>query len=78
MGMVFIDPNAPKEERWKYISDYHRRAVFLFYSEDGYNFKRYKQPVLPFRSGSQANIYYDDQKQVYTAFHRSDFGRTES
>lgn len=78
MGIVFIDPNAPKEERWKYISDYHRRAVSLFYSEDGLEFKRYKQPVLPFRSGSQANIYYDDQKQVYTAFHRSDFGRTKT
>lgn len=76
MGMVFIDPNAPKQEKYKYISDYHRRAVFLFYSEDGFEFKRVKQPVLPFRSGSQCNIYYDDQKQVYTAFHRSDFGRT--
>ncbi len=78
MGMVFKDPNAPKEQRWKYISDYHRRAVTLFYSEDGYEFKRYKQPVLPFRSGSQCNIYYDDQKQNYTAFHRSDFGRTRA
>lgn len=78
MGVVFIDPNAPKEERWKYISDYHRRAVSLFYSADGFEFKRYKQPVLPFRSGSQANIFYDDQKQVYTTFHRSDFGRTRT
>lgn len=76
MGMVFIDPNAPGDQKWKYISDYHRRSVYLFYSEDGLDFKRYKQPVLPFRSGSQANIFYDDQKQVYTAFHRSDFGRT--
>lgn len=76
MGMVFIDPNAPNEERYKYVSDYHRRAVSLFYSEDGFDFKRHKQPVLPFRSGSQCNIFYDDQKQVYTAFHRSDFGRT--
>jgi hypothetical protein len=78
MGIVFIDPNAPKEERWKYISDYHRRAVYLFVSEDGFEFERLKQPVLPFRSGSQANIYYDDQKQVYTSFHRSDFGRTQT
>lgn len=78
MGMVFIDPNAPKEEKYKYISDYNRRAVCLFYSADGLEFKRYKQPVLPFRSGSQCNIYYDDQKQVYTAFHRSDFGRTKT
>ncbi len=76
MGIVFKDPNAPPEERWKYISDYHRRAVSLFYSGDGLSFKRYKQPVLPFRSGSQCNIYYDEQKQLYTAFHRSDFGRT--
>ena len=78
MGMVFIDPNAPKEEKYKYVSDYHRRAVSLFYSPNGFEFKRYKQPVLPFRSGSQCNIYYDDQKQVYTAFHRSDFGRTKT
>ncbi|OGU54677.1 MAG: hypothetical protein A2V66_17610, partial [Ignavibacteria bacterium RBG_13_36_8] len=76
MGMVFIDPNSPKEERYKYVSDYHRRSVSLFYSEDGLEFTRYKQPVLPFRSGSQCNIFYDDQKQVYTAFHRSDFGST--
>ncbi|MFC2133970.1 LamG-like jellyroll fold domain-containing protein [Bacteroidota bacterium] len=76
MGMVFEDPNAPKEERFKYVSDYHRRAVSIFYSEDGLEFKRFKQPVLPFRSGSQCNIFYDDQKQVYTAFHRSDYGRT--
>jgi len=76
MGIVFKDPNAPKAERWKYVSDYHRRAVALFHSEDGLSFKRYRQPVLPFRSGSQCNLYYDDQKQVYTAFHRSDFGRT--
>jgi len=60
------------------FSDYHRRAVSIFYSEHGLEFKRHRQPVLPFRSGSQCNIYYDDQKQLYTAFHRSDFGRTES
>jgi hypothetical protein len=78
MGIVFLDPNAPDDQRWKYISDYHRRAVSIFYSKDGLSFERYKQPVLPFRSGSQANIFYDDQKQVYTAFHRSDFGRTRT
>jgi len=78
MGMVFMDPNAPAEERWKYLSDYHRRGVFLFYSHDGWSFKRYKIPVLPFRSGSQANIFYDNQRQLYIAYHRSDFGATLS
>jgi len=78
MGIVFIDPNAPAEERWKYISDYHRRGVFLFYSSDGWSFNRYKLPVLPFRSGSQANLFYDDQRQVYVSYHRSDFTKTLS
>ncbi len=78
MGMVFIDPNAPPQERWKYISDYHRRGVSLYYSADGWSFKRYKIPVLPFRSGSQANLFYDDQRQVYVAYHRSDFTKTLS
>jgi hypothetical protein len=78
MGMVFIDPNAPPKERWKYISDYHRRGVSLFYSPDGWQFERYKIPVLPFRSGSQANLFYDDQRQVYVSYHRSDFTKTLS
>jgi hypothetical protein len=78
MGVVFFDPNAPQKERWKYLSDYHRRGVFLYYSTDGWSFKRYKIPVLPFRSGSQANLFYDDQRQVYVAYHRSDFTKTLS
>ena len=78
MGIVFIDPNAPQNERWKYISDYHRRGVFLYHSADGWSFKRYKIPVLPFRSGSQANLFYDDQRQLYIAYHRSDFTKTLS
>jgi hypothetical protein len=78
MGMVFIDPNAPPEQRWKYISDYHRRGVSLFYSADGWSFQRYNIPVLPFRSGSQANIFYDDQRQIYVSYHRSDFTKTLS
>ena len=75
-GTMIIDPNAPPEERWKYISDYHRRGVYVFTSPDGYNFNRHKQAVAPFRSGSQMDLYYDDQKQIYTGFHRSDFFRT--
>jgi hypothetical protein len=78
MGMVFIDPNAPPEERWKYISDYHRRGIFIFTSADGWSFKRKKLAVLPFRSGSQSNLFYDDQRQVYVSYHRSDFGVTLS
>ena len=76
MGMVFVDPNAVTEERWKYVSDFHRRGIFLYSSPDGWTFKRHPIAILPFRSGSQSNIFYDEQRQRYVAYHRSDFPRT--
>jgi hypothetical protein len=78
MGMVFVDPNAEPEERWKFVSDFHRRGIFLYSSPDGWNFKRHPIAILPFRSGSQSNIFYDEQRQRYVAYHRSDFPRTMS
>lgn len=77
MGMTFIDPNAPPEERWKYVSDFNRRGINIWTSPDGFNFHRVKTAVLPFRSGSQSNIFYDDQKQVYVSYHRTDMGATK-
>ncbi len=73
MGMVFIDPNAPPAERWKYISDYHRQGIYIYTSPDGFSFKRFPISVLPFRSGSQSNIFYDEQRRLYVSYHRSDF-----
>jgi hypothetical protein len=73
-GNPFIDPNGPPEERWKYISDYHRRGVYLFTSPDGYTWTRKKTALLPFRSGTQSCTFYDDQRQRYISYHRSDIG----
>ena len=73
-GNPFIDPNGPAEERWKYISDYHRRGVYLYTSPDGYNWTRKKTALLPFRSGTQSCTFYDDQRQRYISYHRSDIG----
>lgn len=73
-GTPFIDPNGPPAERWKYISDYHRRGVYLFTSPDGYNWTRKKTALLPFRSGTQSCTFYDDQRQRYVSYHRSDIG----
>lgn len=77
-GVVFIDPNSPENERWKYISNYNNRAIFVYYSKDGLKFERYKQPVIPIPTGSQINIFYDNQKQVYSAYLRSDYYRTKT
>ena len=76
MGSVFIDPNAPPERRWKYVSDYNRRGIFLYSSKDGWSFERHPTAVLPFRSGSQSNVFYDEQRQLYVGYHRSDCTET--
>lgn len=73
-GTPFIDPNGSPEERWKYLSDYHRRGVYLFTSPDGYTWTRKKTALLPFRSGTQSCTFYDDQRQRYISYHRSDIG----
>ncbi len=78
MGNVFMDPNAPPQERWRFISDFDRRGIFLFSSADGWSFTRHKLAILPFRSGSQSNSFYDEQRQVYVSYNRSDLGATPS
>ena len=71
LGNPFWDPQAPPDERWKYLTDYQRRGLYLYTSADGYNWTRRRNIVLPFRSGTQSSTYYDDQRQVYMAYHRS-------
>lgn len=71
LGNPFIDPNGPDEERWKYISGYHRRGIYVFASPDGYTWKRNPIALLPFRSGTQSCSFYDAQRQEYITYHRS-------
>ena len=71
LGNPFIDPNGPPEERWKYISGYHRRGIYVYTSPDGYNWTRHKTALLPFRSGTQSCSFYDDQRGIYVSYHRS-------
>ncbi|MYG29347.1 MAG: LamG domain-containing protein [Holophagales bacterium] len=71
LGNPFWDPQAPPDERWKYLTDYQRRGLYLYTSADGYNWTRRRNIVLPFRSGTQSSTYYDDQRQVYMSYHRS-------
>ena len=71
LGNPFRDPHGPPEERWKYLTDYQRRGIYLYTSPDGYDWTRRRNIILPFRSGTQSSTFYDDQRQVYVAFHRS-------
>ncbi len=71
LGSPFRDPHGPPEEHWKYLTDYQRRGLYLYTSPDGYDWTRRRNIILPFRSGTQSSTFYDDQRQVYVAFHRS-------
>jgi len=74
LGEVFIDPNAPPSGRWKYVSGIRNGGIFVFSSPDGYRFTRHETSALPFAAGSQSNVFYDDQRQLYVGYHRSDYG----
>lgn len=70
-GNPFIDPNGSGDSKWKYISSYHNRGVYLYTSPDGWNWERQKTALIPFRSGTQTCTFYDDQRQVYVSTHRT-------
>ncbi len=76
LGNVFRDPNAPPERHWKYVTDIRKQAIFVFSSPDGWSFQPHEVAALPFASGSQSIVYYDDQRQTYVGHHRSGYGRT--
>jgi hypothetical protein len=76
LGTIFVDPNAPPDERLKYLSGYDGRAIYIYSSPDGFHFTRNETAALPFRAASQSIAYYDDQRQKYVAFHRSDMPET--
>lgn len=77
LGVVIRDPNAPPEARYKYVSGTRRRSIFVYSSPDGDKFTPHETAALPFAAGSQSSLYYDDQRQLYVAHHRSDYGMTE-
>ncbi len=71
-GNVFVDPNAPPEKRWKYVSGFHDQGTYVYTSPDGWRFERYPTAALPLHVGSQANVFWDDQRGTYVGYHRSD------
>jgi hypothetical protein len=76
LGNPFIDPNGPPQHRWKYITGYHNRGIYLYTSPDGWEWTRHKTYALPFRSGTQACTFYDEQRQLYVSYHRTGFAKT--
>jgi hypothetical protein len=76
LGNPFIDPNGPAEMRWKYVTGFHNRGIYIYTSPDGWNWRRHKTYALPFRSGTQSSVFYDDQRQLYVGYHRTGIAET--
>ena len=76
LGNPFIDPNGKGNDRWKLITGYHNRGIYLYTSADGYKWNRQKIAVSPLRSGTQSCTFYDDQRQLYVGYHRTGFFKT--
>jgi hypothetical protein len=77
-GSVFIDPNAAPERRWVFVSGFHDRGTYVYTSPDGWRFERHPTAVVPLHVGSQANVFWDDQRGTYIGYHRSDCRRFPS
>ena len=73
---VFLDPLAPPAERWKMLTGSNGHAMFLYTSPDGYAWTRVPTAAISAWSGSQSNLFYDDQRGRYVGYHRSDMGET--
>lgn len=73
---IFLDPIAPPQERWKMVTGSDQKGIFVFTSPDGFTWKKGATAALPFWSGSQSNMFYDDQRGAYLGYHRTDMGET--
>ncbi len=74
---VFKDPNAPKEERYKAVSQGMFASkgtppyyVAGMYSADGLRWTRYAEPICEVFSDSQYSGFWDDQTKQYTIYGR--------
>lgn len=76
VGRPVTDPNGPPEARWKFMSTYQGRGVYVYVSPDGWRWKRMPTAAISMRSDSQTSFFYDDQRGVYVAYLRTGFGMT--
>lgn len=74
---VFKDPNAPKEERYKAVSQgmFSSKGtppyyVAGMYSADGLQWTRYPDPICEVFADSQYSSFWDDQTNQYSLYGR--------
>ena len=69
-GTVFIDPTAPPEQRYKYVTDHWKVGMFVYWSADGLHWTRNQEVSLPLDPDTQNQAFYDPRIGKYVAYLR--------
>jgi len=77
-GTVFIDPVAPREQRYKYVTFGHghkgylkKYGVTIWWSSDGLKWNQCKEYALPLNPDTQNQAFWDDRIKKYVAYLRA-------
>ncbi len=69
-GTVFMDPNAPREKQYAFLSSEAGLKTRLFTSPDGIHWKMHSDLISPHHSDSQISTFWDDQLKKYVHYPR--------
>jgi hypothetical protein len=70
-GSVFIDPNAPPERRYGYLSGTDKTGLCYYCSADGIHFTTGKAPLTPYQSDSQLSTFWDPARKKYVSYFKA-------
>ena len=70
-GTVYIDPHAPPEERYCYVTHLITEGMVRFHSPDGLRWNRDEKPLVNFGADSQANTFWDERTNTYALYLRA-------
>ena len=77
-GTVIIDPNAPPERRYAFLSSEPELRTRLFTSPDGIHFTMHEEMISPNHSDSQISTFWDPDTQLYCHYPRNGYDGTRA
>ena len=69
-GTVFVDPLAPPEQHYKYITEHDHRGIYAYWSADGLHWERTAEAVLPLSPDAQNQAFWDVRLGRYVMYMR--------
>ena len=69
-GTVFLDPTAPPDMKYKYVTVHWKSGMFTYWSADGLNWTMRPEVSLPLDPDTQNQAFYDARIGKYVAYLR--------